>query len=132
KSTSAATRPIVAPSAPARSAPPPPPPSSGEALAAPAVRRLAKELNVNLGALRGTGPQGRITEDDVRKGAQTPAMPPRPATSTAPPAAVSVRPAQGSEERIPIHGLRKRIFEKMAKSNVTAAHFTYVEEVDMS
>src|SRR5436853_611361 len=60
------------------------------------------------------------------------AAPTKPATSLAPPAAVSVRPAQGSEERIPIHGLRKRIFEKMAKSNVTAAHFTYVEEVDMS
>src|SRR5467141_2875182 len=128
----AAARATVAPLAPAKSSPPPPPPSSGEALAAPAVRRLAKELNVSLGALRGTGPQGRITEDDVRKSAQTPAMTPKPATSLAPPAAVSVRPAQGGEERIPIHGLRKRIFEKMAKSNVTAAHFTYVEEVDMS
>ena len=127
----AAARPTVAPSAPARSAPPPPPPSSGEALAAPAVRRLAKELNVNLGALRGSGPQGRITEDDVRKGAQTPAMTPKPATSAAATAA-PVTPARGGEERIPIHGLRKRIFEKMAKSNVTAAHFTYVEEVDMS
>ena len=132
KSTSPATRPAVAPSAPARSTPPPPPPSSGEALAAPAVRRLAKELNVNLGALRGTGPQGRITEDDVRKGAQTPAMPPRPATAVAATMAAPVASARGGEERIPIHGLRKRIFEKMAKSNVTAAHFTYVEEVDMS
>src|SRR6267143_242934 len=109
----AAARPTVAPSAPARSAPPPPPPSSGEALAAPAVRRLAKELNVNLGALRGSGPQGRITEDDVRKGAQTPAMTPKPATSLAAPAAAPMRPAAGGEERIPIHGLRKRIFEKM-------------------
>src|SRR5216117_468313 len=127
-----AGRPTIVPSAPPKASAPPPPPSSGEALAAPAVRRLAKELSVNLGALRGTGPQGRITEDDVRKGAQTPAMTPKPATSLAPPAAVSVRPAQGGEERIPIHGLRKRIFEKMAKSNVTAAHFTYVEEVDMS
>ncbi len=127
-----AGRPTIVPSAPPKASAPPPPPSSGEALAAPAVRRLAKELSVNLGALRGTGPQGRITEDDVRKGAQTPAMTPKPATSLAPPAAVSVRPVQGGEERIPIHGLRKRIFEKMAKSNVTAAHFTYVEEVDMS
>jgi pyruvate dehydrogenase E2 component (dihydrolipoamide acetyltransferase) len=127
-----AARATVAPLAPAKSSPPPPPPSSGEALAAPAVRRLAKELNVNLGALRGTGPQGRITEDDVRKGAQTPAMTPKPATSLAAPAAAPTRPAAGGEERIPIHGLRKRIFEKMAKSNVTAAHFTYVEEVDMS
>src|SRR5437016_1344876 len=97
---SAAPRATTIPSAPAKSSAPPPPPSSGEALAAPAVRRLAKELNVNLGALRGTGPQGRITEDDVRKGAQTPAMTPKPATSLAPPAAVSVRPAQGGEERI--------------------------------
>ena len=127
-----AARATVAPLAPTKSSPPPPPPSSGEALAAPAVRRLAKELNVNLGALRGTGPQGRITEDDVRKGAQTPAMTPKPATSLAAPAAAPTRPAAGGEERIPIHGLRKRIFEKMAKSNVTAAHFTYVEEVDMS
>ena len=125
-------RPTVVPSAPAKSTAPPPQPSTGEALAAPAVRRLAKELNVNLGALRGTGPQGRITEEDVRKGTQSPAMTPRPATSLAAPAPSSVRPAQGGEERIPIHGLRKRIFEKMAKSNVTAAHFTYVEEVDMS
>src|SRR5207247_8505626 len=72
------------------------------------------------------------TEDEVRKGARRPAMTPKPATSLAAPAAVSVRPVQGGEERIPIHGLRKRIFEKMAKSHVTAAQFTYVEEVDMT
>src|SRR5439155_223654 len=77
-----AGRPTIVPSAPPKASAPPPPPSSGEALAAPAVRRLAKELSVNLGALRGTGPQGRITEDDVRKGAQTPAMTPKPATAT--------------------------------------------------
>jgi pyruvate dehydrogenase E2 component (dihydrolipoamide acetyltransferase) len=127
----AAVRPPMPPPAPAKTASPPPPPTSGEALAAPAVRRLAKELNVNIGALRGTGPQGRITEDDVRKGAHTPAMTPQPATTIAPKPA-SPAPARGGEERIPIHGLRKRIFDKMAKSNVTAAHFTYVEEVDMS
>src|SRR5438552_2066293 len=130
------------PPAPSRtSAPPPPPPSSGEALAAPAVRRLAKELNVNLGAVRGSGPQGRILEDDVRRVAQASAVAPAATISTPAPAPQAVRPAvpqaassgaRGGEERIPIHGLRKRIFEKMAKSNVTAAHFTYVEEVDMS
>src|SRR5216117_1410686 len=51
-----AGRPTIVPSAPPKASAPPPPPSSGEALAAPAVRRLAKELSVNLGALRGTGP----------------------------------------------------------------------------
>ena len=131
------------PPAPTRaSVPPPPPPSYGEALAAPAVRRLAKELNVNLGAIRGSGPQGRILEDDVRRAAaQASAVAPAATISRPAPAPQAVRPAvpqapssgaRGGEERIPIHGLRKRIFEKMAKSNVTAAHFTYVEEVDMS
>lgn len=51
-------------------------------------------------------------------------MPPKPTVAVAAPT--------GAEERIPIHGLRKRIFERMAKSNATAAPFTYVEEVDMS
>src|SRR5437762_1297547 len=129
------------PPAPTRaSVPPPPPPSYGEALAAPAVRRLAKELNVNLGAIRGSGPQGRILEDDVRRAAaQASAVAPAATISRPAPAPQAVRPAvpqaassgaRGGEERIPIHGLRKRIFEKMAKSNVTAAHFTYVDEAD--
>jgi pyruvate dehydrogenase E2 component (dihydrolipoamide acetyltransferase) len=51
--------------------------------------------------------------------------------AAAPKPAVPVAPGTG-EERVPIHGLRKRIYDKMAKSKSTAAHFTYVEEVDMS
>src|SRR5437870_7062753 len=122
-----AARPTAPPPAPARTEAPPAPSSTGDVLAAPAVRRLAKELNVNLAAIRGSGPQGRLSEDDVRKAAHGPAR----TTVVAPPPAATAAPS-GSEQRIPIHGLRKRIFEKMAKSNVTAAHFTYVEEVDMT
>src|SRR5467141_2634266 len=120
-------KPIAPPPAPARTEAPPAPSPTGDILAAPAVRRLAKELNVNLAAVRGSGPQGRLSEDDVRKAAHGPAR----TTVVAPPPAATAAPS-GSEQRIPIHGLRKRIFEKMAKSNVTAAHFTYVEEVDMT
>ncbi len=118
--------PAAPPPAPTKTAAPPPPPAAGEILAAPAARRLAKELNVNLASVRGSGPQGRITEDDVRKATTRPAVAAKLAVAVTPSA-----PA-GAEERIPIHGLRRRIFEKMAKSNVTAAHFTYVEEVDMT
>jgi len=122
-SPAATARPSSVPPAPAKAVAPSPPPAPGEVLAAPVVRRLAREMNVSLGSVRGSGPQGRITEDDVRRAAHTPAETPKPGV------AVAVR---ADEERIPIHGLRKRIFEKMAKANVTAAHFTYVEEVDMT
>jgi len=129
---------VAHPAPPATSAPPPPPrvaaapaaAPAGEILAAPAIRRLARELRVDLASVRGTGPAGRLTEADVRAAGQqapTPASTP----SAAPKPAVSMAPA-GTEERVPIHGLRKRIFDKMAKSTSTAAHFTYVEEVDMS
>ncbi len=127
----AAAMPAAAPPAPAppKATAPPAPPPGGEALAAPAVRRLARELGVSLAAVRGTGPSGRITEADVRGASRAPAAATSPAAAPKP--AVSVAPA-GGEERLPIHGLRKRIYDKMAKSKSTAAHFTYVEEVDMS
>jgi pyruvate dehydrogenase E2 component (dihydrolipoamide acetyltransferase) len=128
----------VATPSPAKSSNPPPPPvrasapppqaSGGDVLAAPAVRRLARELRVSLAAVRGSGPQGRVTEDDVRRAAQAPAAVPKPAV----PVESLAAPGRPGEERISIHGLRRRIFEKMAKSNAMAAPFTYVEEVDMS
>ena len=135
-----AGEPVAHPAAPAASTPPPPPvkaapappaaTSGGGILAAPAVRRLAREVRVDLASVRGTGPAGRITEADVRAAAQAPAASAK-APAAAPKPAVPV--ASGArEERVPIHGLRKRIYDKMAKSNSTAAHFTYVEEVDMS
>ncbi|MEK6852077.1 MAG: dihydrolipoamide acetyltransferase family protein [Candidatus Thermoplasmatota archaeon] len=103
---------------------------SGEILATPAVRRLARELGIDLAAVRGTGPRGRITEEDVRAAATGPKpVAPPPKAAVAVPAA---GPTAGQEERIPIHGIRRRISEKMHKSKTTAAHFTYVEEVDMT
>src|SRR5881628_81940 len=101
------TRSASAPPPPIMTVAPPAPAPTGDILAAPAVRRLAKELNVNLAAIRGSGPQGRLTEDDVRKAAQAP---PRVAAAVPVPAA-AVAPTAG-EQRIPIHGLRKRIFAK--------------------
>jgi len=102
-----------------------PRPPVGIAVAAPAVRRLAKDLGVDLASVRGSGTGGRVTEADVRgtRAAPHPAAMAGPAPSTAP---------VGAEERVPIHGLRKRIFDRMSKSEATSAPFTYVEEIDMT
>ncbi len=106
----------------------PAPAAGGEILATPAVRKLARESGVDLAAIRGTGPRGRITEEDVRSAASGV----KPAIEVVPSIAAKVPPAAGGEERIPVHGIRRRIAEKMQKSKTTAAHFTYVEEVDMT
>ena len=123
-----ATKPPPPWAAPAPPAPPAPRAPGGPVPAAPSVPRLATELRGALAGLRGTGPGGRVTEDDVRgaKGSG-----PAPVGAVAPKAAATAA-SPGVEERLPIHGLRKRIHEKMAKSKATAAHFTYVDEVDMT
>ena len=116
------------------------PRGSGKVLATPATRRLARELGVDIGQVTGTGPAGRIEKDDVRAFSQGGGAPAAP-TALAPPAAAPapvaaptfvVRPPQGveTEERIKIRGLRRVIHETMTRSKSTAAHFTYVEEID--
>jgi pyruvate dehydrogenase E2 component (dihydrolipoamide acetyltransferase) len=129
--------------APARA----PPPSSGTAdrvLASPYLRRRAAERGVDLSQVRGSGPAGRITEADVEAAVAQPANAPSAALSKAPPAkggpaaesasGPSPPPVPDSEvrERIPIRGIRRVIAEHMAEATHRAAHFTYVEEVDVS
>ncbi|MBP6633487.1 MAG: 2-oxo acid dehydrogenase subunit E2 [Kofleriaceae bacterium] len=107
-------------------------------LATPATRRLARQLGVDLARIAPTGKHGRVTSDDVRgvgKGATTGPAVSAGASASAGPARgftpVSI-PVGGEEERIPLRGLRKRIAETMTRSTQTAAHFTYVEEIDMT
>jgi len=104
-------------------------------LATPATRRLARELGVEIRRVPPTGPHGRVTTQDVR-GFQsnggteaTAEAHGAPATPRHAPIAIA---KGGDEERIPLRGIRKRIAESMARSKHTAAHFTYVEEVDMT
>ncbi len=90
-------------------------------LATPATRRLARELGVDISRLTGTGPNGRVTDDDVRAG-------PTPAAKV-----VETLPATGGgEERVPLRGVRKLIAERMSKSFHTVAQVTLVDEVDMT
>src|SRR5262249_39689880 len=75
-----------------------------------------------------TGKHGRVTTDDVKRFKEAPA----PAAHARPSYAPMSIAKGGEEERIPLRGIRKKIAESMSRSVQTAAHFTYVEEVDMT
>lgn len=106
-------------------------PTSERPLAAPATRKLARELGVDLRSVQPSGSGGRVTREDVERHAAA-ARAPAPAPGPAP-APVPMRPvARGAvEERVPIRGLRKRIYENMARSKHTAAHFNYIDECNV-
>lgn len=91
-------------------------------IASPALRRRAREAGVDLRQVRGTGPAGRIEHADLdaflRGGAAAPAGARRIANTTV--------------EEIKVIGLRRRIAQKMAESKRRAAHFSYVEEIDVT
>jgi pyruvate dehydrogenase E2 component (dihydrolipoamide acetyltransferase) len=93
------------------------------ALAKPPVRKLAKDLGVDLLLLAGTGPQGSITRDDVQAAADGGT---RPATTTGP--AFDAR----REQRIPIKGVRRLTAENMVASAFTAPHVTEFLTVDVT
>jgi pyruvate dehydrogenase E2 component (dihydrolipoamide acetyltransferase) len=125
-------------------------PRGSRALAAPATRRLAREMGIDIAEVVGSGPGGRVLPEDVTRHAHASA-----ASSTSAPANVPVArvgaPAERisapapkvatwaptpktaeapAEERQKLRGLRRAIYETMARSTSTAAHFTYVDEVD--
>jgi 2-oxoisovalerate dehydrogenase E2 component (dihydrolipoyl transacylase) len=99
-----------------------PPRSQGEKpLASPAVRLRAREAGVDLRQVRGTGAAGRITHDDLSAFLETPA--PQCAPGRAPNLSVEIQK---------VVGLRRRIAENMAQSKRRVAHFSYVEEIDVT
>jgi pyruvate dehydrogenase E2 component (dihydrolipoamide acetyltransferase) len=109
-------------------------------LAAPATRKLARELDVDLRKVQPSGPNDRVTREDVEAYAKGGASKSKPAAepghgSAEAPAQLppAPRPVESKgDERIPIRGMKKRMFESMARSKRTAAHFTYWEEAEVS
>ena len=113
-------------------------PAGSRVLATPATRKLAREMGVNLAEIAGTGPNGRVTREDVARfveGAPPKTTTAAPQRTTPPPVTRAAPPtvkAKGQDERIPLRGLRKRIAEAMRISKDHAAHFTYVDECDVT
>ncbi|MGI8477168.1 MAG: 2-oxoglutarate dehydrogenase complex dihydrolipoyllysine-residue succinyltransferase [Thermomicrobiales bacterium] len=148
--------PAAAPLA-AASAPPPAADAEGGGRAAPAVRRLAEEHDIDVMTIPGSGPAGRVTREDVlslatqRRTPALPAAPPpaavsRPPTSAPIPAAAAVptpaalpasngQPAasvaDGREERVRMSRRRQTIAVRLVEAQHTAAMLTTFNEIDM-
>ena len=93
-------------------------PEAEEVLATPAVRNLAKRLSVDIEKIKGTGPAGRITEDDVVKASGG--------------AKELFKDQYGSIERVPIKGVRRSIAKNLLASMRTAAFVTGMDDADVS
>lgn len=102
-----------------------PPKKTAESIvqALPSVRKLAQEMGVDLSAVKGTGPSGRITEDDLRSASG----------KSAKQQTIRVTFEKfGRVIRIPLKGVRKAIAENMVKSITTAAHVTHTDFADVT
>jgi pyruvate dehydrogenase E2 component (dihydrolipoamide acetyltransferase) len=111
-------------------------------LATPATRKLARDIGVDLREVAGTGPAGRITSDDVRdhlsSSSSSSSSSPSSASAASDggtarlPSVVALHsPArEAADVRVPFRGVRKKIADNLVRSKRTAAHYTYVEEVD--
>ena len=131
----ATTEPVAPPPVPAISTPAPLPTvstpnestsdSGGKTLASPAVRRRAREAGVDLAAVRGSGPAGRIRHADLDAFIAAGGM-----VQGAPPVAYTTR--RSDVEEIKVVGLRRKIAEAMTVSKRHIPHFSYFEEIDVT
>jgi pyruvate dehydrogenase E2 component (dihydrolipoamide acetyltransferase) len=93
--------------------------------ASPVARRVAVELGVDLASINGTGPEGRVTETDVRAAAKSKTAGPKQAAA---PAAPAIKPGEGT--RINLSGMRKVIAERLVTSKAPVPHFYLNIDID--
>jgi len=116
-------------------APPEPEPAPARSvLATPAVRKLARDLGVDLATITGRGPEGRILEEDVQQAA---APTPPPAPETPPPAAPAPKKVRkydfyGYIDYVPFRGLRRTIAKNVQRSQQETVSVTAMDEADIT
>ena len=108
-------------------------PVRGKALATPAVRRIAREMGIDINTIAGTGHSGRVTAADVHGFAGES----KAAAGFAPRAVAAPTPLppvdkDGVSQRIAFRGVRRKIAEALDRSVKTAVHFTVVDEADVT
>jgi pyruvate dehydrogenase E2 component (dihydrolipoamide acetyltransferase) len=95
------------------------------------VRALAKELGVDINKVKGTGPEGRVLEKDVRQAVEVKEKPVEVKPVEAP-KKVRKYDLYGYVDRIPLRGVRRSIAKAMVKSKYTAPHVTTMDEADVT
>jgi pyruvate dehydrogenase E2 component (dihydrolipoamide acetyltransferase) len=108
-----------------------PPVADSKVLATPSTRRLARETNVDINSLKGTGLAGRVTREDVMAtsgGMETYNQPSAMKAPGATPRPAYQGPAGAAEERVAIRGIRKKIAENMQMAKHIIPHFTLMDE----
>ena len=123
-----ARKPALPPAAVAEPAP------AVRVLAKPPVRRLAKDLGINLAELTGSGPEGAVTRDDVQRAARgtTGRSGSEVVENGVRTASLAAVPGPAGEERIPVRGVRKHMAAAMVSSAFTAPHVTEFLQVDVT
>ena len=121
----AAAPPPAAAAAPAPAQPTTAAAASAEIKASPVARRLATERGIDLSRVTGTGPNGRVTEKDVRDFQE-------PAAAAAVPAAAVPPPPVGESQFIELNRMRQAVARTTARSAQEAPHFFVTVEVDMA
>jgi pyruvate dehydrogenase E2 component (dihydrolipoamide acetyltransferase)/2-oxoisovalerate dehydrogenase E2 component (dihydrolipoyl transacylase) len=123
--------PPAAASQPDRAAPRPAPVRNGPGAAAlpvkaaPSVRYMARKLGIDLGQIHGSGPEGRILIEDLTSRIRHDPARPQAAKPQA--------PDYGTPgTRVKLHGLRRKIAERMVQSKQAIPHYTYVDECDVT
>ena len=108
----------------------------GRVKASPIARRMARDLNVELSRLEGSGPGGRIVKADVEAAAGgAPAAPAREEKRPAPAPAAAVPPPEGAKGEVQIvelNRLQQTVARRMAESKATVPHFYLETEIDMT
>ncbi len=97
-------------------------PEEARVKASPVARRIAAELGVDISSVKGTGPEGRVTETDVRAAAKS--------KPTAPTSSVPAAIKAGESARIQLSGMRKIIAQRLVESLGPVPHFYLTIDVD--
>lgn len=110
----------------------PPSKQTGKILATPVARQMAKDLGVDIGTVKGTGPNGRVMKEDIQKSKDVKI---EKKLEVKAPVTTSREPVSLDDERyerIPLSKIRQTIAQKMTQSRFTIPHTTAMDEIDIT